>query len=96
MARPPIIISNGGVASELVKGLQPVPGKTQTAEEIILENVAELNRRCTDPNHPHFDNPPLARSLRGGRNKPGKNQEKIYWRLLEENEHRREVGLDAR
>lgn len=93
MARPAIIISNGGVASALTKGLIPAtrgikPTKKEEADtvKIIMKNLKALNAR-KDKN-----NPPVARSLKGlSRN----NDPKIYWRLKKDKPHGKEIGSDA-
>ena len=92
MARPPIIISNGGIASELTRNLRPAADEKRTAIQIIVDNVTELNARITGTN-PNNKPRPLARRLRGfGRN----NDSRIYWRLENEPEHSRETGSDVR
>ena len=40
MARPPIIISNGGIAGELARGFKD----EELAEEIIMDNIKRLNK----------------------------------------------------
>jgi len=87
MAKPPIIISNGGIAEELAKGLVPGPGENEKqAWKIIMRNVKELNKKATD-RKPVF---PVAKSLKGGDTDPG-----IIWRLSNEDEHTQEIGEDA-
>lgn len=91
MARPPIIISNGGIASELIKNLRPAANEKRTALQIIVDNVTELNARINGSN-PKNNPRPLARRLRGfDRN----NDPRIYWRLENEPGHSRETGSDA-
>ncbi|MCH8011466.1 MAG: hypothetical protein IIA61_05900 [Candidatus Marinimicrobia bacterium] len=100
MARPPIIISNGGIASALTKGLKAAPGENPDGKDpavikIIMANLAELNNRITGAN-PNNEPIPKARTLRGGGTPASKNEAKIYWRLENDRAHTREVGLDAR
>ncbi|MCH8069955.1 MAG: hypothetical protein IID16_11920 [Candidatus Marinimicrobia bacterium] len=95
MARPPIIISNGGIASELTRNLRPAADEKRTAIQIIVDNVTELNARITSAN-PNKEPIPTARTLRGGGTPASKNEAKIYWRLENDRAHTREVGLDAR
>ncbi len=86
MAKPPIIISNGGVAEELARGLEPAAGEKGEAWEIIMRNVKKLNKKATDK-EPVF---PVAKRLGGGPLDPG-----IIWRLSNENKHPQETGVDA-
>ncbi len=87
MAKPPIIISNGGIAEELARGLEPGSGENEKqAWKIIMRNVKDLNKKATDDDPPF----PVAKSLKGGKTDPG-----IIWRLSDEDKHTRETGADA-
>jgi len=79
MARPPIIISNGGIAEELARGLEPGSGeKGKQAWEIILDNVERINKRYkTKGPEPK----PVAMSLENYKDA------RIYWRLENEDEY---------
>jgi len=78
MARPPIIISNGGIAGELARGLEPATGEKGEAWEIILGNVNRINKRYkTKGPEPK----PVAMSL----DSPA--DARIYWRLENEDEY---------
>ncbi len=90
MAKPPIIISNGGMASELARGLVPGPGENRKAEKIILENVKELNERVTG-NNPGNKPLPVAMSLA-----EQSGAARIYWRLSDEKEIPSETGAGSR
>ena len=83
MAKPPVIISNGGIAEELAKGLEPGSGeKEKLAWKIILRNVNNLNQRAINEEAPF----PVARSLED--NFP---DAKIYWRLSNDTPHSQET-----
>ena len=97
MARPPIVISNGGIADALAEGL--IPGDDKSAQTpsaaalIILANVNGLNGRGPT------DNPPVAKSLSGSNKK---SEPRIYWRLEDEAPYSpgqgssaKELGLEA-
>ena len=85
MPIPPIIISNGGIAEELARGLEPGSGeKEKQAWKIIMRNVKELNQRAIKEEPPF----PVAKSLHG--NYP---EARIIWRLSNEKEHPHEVAL---
>ncbi len=87
MAKPPIIISNGGIAEELARGLEPATGEKGEAWEIILNNVDRINKRVkTKGPQPR----PVAMSL----DYPA--DARIYWRLEDENEDLNETGAGAR
>jgi len=87
MARPPIIISNGGIAEELANGLVPGPGENEKqAWKIIMRNVKDLNKRAKDEDQPF----PVAKSLSDEPDKA-----KIIWRLSNEEKHERETGVEA-
>jgi len=87
MARPPIIISNGGIAEELARGLEPGPGENEKqAWKIIMRNVKELNKRAIKEERPF----PVAKSLH-----KDNDEAKIIWRLTGENKHPHETGADA-
>ena len=93
MARPPIAISNGGIAGALTEGLVPAPDKNRIspeertrAGEIILANVENLNARKPG------QNPPVAKSLSGSNRK---NDPRIYWRREDDKPDPKEVGLEA-
>lgn len=92
--RPPIIISNGGMASALTKNLVPAPGQTKAADKIIMDNVAELNAAVNDESYPS-NTRPVARRLRKDRSRDT-TPAKIYWRLESEDPHSKETGSDAR
>lgn len=88
MAKPPIIISNGGVAEELARGL--VPGsdeKGKQAWEIILDNVDRINKRVRTKG---LGPKPVAMSLESPADA------RIYWRLEDEDEDSNETGAGAR
>lgn len=87
MAKAPIIISNGGIAEELAKGLVPATGVRGKAEEIILRNVEELNERMNKKKT--LGPRPVAMSLEY----PAR--ARIYWRLDNEEEHENETGAGA-
>jgi len=87
MARPPIIISNGGIAEELARGLEPATGVRGEAWEIIMRNVEGLNQRVNGKKRPY----PVAMSLFEERS-----EARIIWRLSDEKEHPRETGAGAR
>lgn len=89
MARAPIIISNGGIASALTVGLIPAtrgikPTKKEEADtvKIIMKNLRALNAKKTG------EHSPVARSLKG-------NGPKIYWRLKGEKLNAKENGNHA-
>ena len=95
MARPPIVISNGGMASALTQGLKPEdPNDSRSADQIILENVETMNARG-----PGSD-PPVAKTL-SGRNRD--NNPRIYWRFEMEESYQKknpgkgieEIGIEA-
>lgn len=87
MAKPPVIISNGGIAEELAKGLIPASGENEKkAWKIIMRNVKELNEKAVHDIDPF----PVARSLHGDPEDPA-----ILWRLSNEKEHLKETGKDA-
>ena len=97
MARPPIVISNGGMAESLAYGLK-VADSTDTREpyEIILANVENMNKPGAKNNGL---GPPVAKSL-SGRNRD--NSPRIYWRFEMEDEYPKnavskaeELGLEA-
>ena len=84
MARPPIIISNGGIAEELARGLEPGPGENEKqAWKIIMSNVENLNKRAKDEKPPF----PVAKSLS---DKHG--EARIIWRLSNEQAHEHETS----
>ncbi len=96
MARPPIVISNGGIAEALTIDLVPKTGDSRSVEKIIMDNVANLNLRQPGSQPPA----PVAKSLSGS----NKNSEpRIYWRLEGEavytptipGSKAKEIGLDA-
>ena len=100
MARPPIVISNGGMASALTEGLEPNAenkGKNLSREDIILDNVIKMNSPGAGNNEL---GPPVAKTLSGS-NKL--NEPRIYWRFEDENEYQptkpgskaEELGLEA-
>ena len=89
MHKPPIIISNGGMASALTKGLVPADGQG-TADQIIMANVKELNERVTSGN-PGNEPLPVAMSL-AQQSSPAR----ILWRLSNEEENHSETGAGAR
>ncbi len=95
MARAPIVISNGGMASALTNGLEAnAENKDKSPEEIILANVVSMNNR--GPN----DDPPVAKTL-SGRNRD--NNPRIYWRFEMEESYQKkypgkgieEIGIEA-
>ena len=92
MAKPPIIISNGGIASELTKGLVAEDGEKRPVVQIIMDNVRDLNSRVTGAN-PKNEPLPVAMSL-ADHSGPAR----IYWRLSNEGEHdsKSETGAGAR
>ena len=57
MARPPIIISNGGVAEVLAQGIND-----PQAEAKIIANVKELNKRSKET-HTKFNQRPIVREI---------------------------------
>jgi hypothetical protein len=57
MARPPIIISNGGVAEALATGIND-----PQAEAKIIANVKKLNERSKE-NHSGFKQRPIVREI---------------------------------
>lgn len=87
MTRPPIIISNGGVASELAKDLtSKIEG--MEAYQVIKRNVDAMNERVEkdDFSQPH----PVAKSL------GSKGKARIIWRMSdEETKYKDEVDHDA-
>jgi len=84
MAKPPIIISNGGIAGELARGLEPGSGENEKhAWKIIMRNVKELNQRAIDEEIPF----PVAKSLH--EDHP---EAKIIWRLSNEKKHPHETA----
>lgn len=86
MAKPPVIISNGGIAEELARGLEPATGEKGKAWEIILGNVDRINKRYkTKGPEPK----PVAMSL----DSPA--DARIYWRLDYEEENDNETGAGA-
>ncbi len=86
MARPPIVISNGGMASYLTTDLVPKEGDSRNAVEIILENVATMNERGSG------SDPPVAKTL-SGRNRD--NNPRIYWRFEDDTASNKELGIEA-
>ena len=91
MARPPVVISNGGVASALTKGLipatrgiKPTKKEQEATVKVIMKNLKALNARKSN------NNPPVAKSLKGSSKEP-----KIYWRLKKDKKHRKESGSNA-
>ena len=93
MARAPIVVSNGGIASALTVGLIPAtrgikPTKMEEADtvKIIMKNLKALNAKSTGKYSP------VARSLNPS--SPG-NGPKIYWRLRGETPHGKENGKHA-
>jgi hypothetical protein len=57
MARPPVIISNGGVAGALATGIND-----PQAEAKIINNIKDLNKRSRE-NHPEFEKRPIVREI---------------------------------
>lgn len=97
MARPPIVISNGGMASALTENLVPEKAGGPTKEEIILENVSKMNSPGAGNNGLGS---PVAKTL-SGRNRD--NDPRIYWRFENEPTYQeknkgsqiKELGLEA-
>lgn len=98
MARPPIVISNGGMAEALADGLKPEDtNDTRKPYEIILENVNKMNIPGAGNNGLGS---PVAKTL-SGRNRD--NDPRIYWRFENEDEYQKtnpgsqvkELGLEA-
>ncbi|MCK4825130.1 hypothetical protein KA005_55795 [bacterium] len=84
MAKPPIIISNGGIAEELAKGLKPATGDNEKdAWKIIMRNVKELNQRKAKGESSY----PVAKSL-----SEEHGEARIIWRLSDEKEHPHETA----
>lgn len=93
--RAAIIISNGGVASALTKGLIPAtrgikPTKKEEAAtvQVIMKNLKVLNAKTRGGGK----GSPVARSLNPS--SPG-NGPKIYWRLKGDKPNGRENGKPA-
>jgi len=87
--KPPIIISNGGMASELTKGLVAEEAGKRP-DQIIMENVRNLNLRVTGAN-PDNEPLPVAVSLA-----EESGQARILWRLSTEKGIASETGAGAR
>ena len=68
MARPPIIISNGGVISELTKGVWNAPD-IDKAEQRLLKNVKDLKDKT------------IIKIIQTKKNKEAYC---LYWRLISE------------
>ena len=94
MAKPPIIISNGGIAEELAKDLRPADPNDPRKEayKIILDNVEKMNDLVSGKNSGNLPLP-VAMSL-SEQHGPAR----IYWRLSNEPEHpgNVETGAGAR
>ena len=86
MARPPIVISNGGVAGALTQNLVPAADQgTASAVDIIMANVVALNQQTGRT-------APVAKTLSGSNKK---SDPRIYWRLEGDTASNKELGIEA-
>ena len=96
MARPPIVISNGGIASKLTDGL--IVATDPITEEQKIAAVAHITNNIDSLNGQTGLDSPVAKSLSGS-NKL--NEPRIYWRLEGDDEYQKqgskakEIGLEA-
>ena len=74
MAQPPIIISNGGMASALTEGLVPKNNPNGDPADVIMANVRKLNQKARED----ASDRPVAGMLKAGKDA------KVLWRLANE------------
>jgi hypothetical protein len=101
MAKPPIIISNGGIADALTEGLEAID-QTKEAHAVLMDNVRKMNKLVLDrkTNDPKY---PVVRKLKEDADQIGKKSQRgggnpdldavVLWRLKGEDDEYEDIEI---